>query len=795
MKSRIAPSGPLPGSISVSASHLEDRDAAILDLQRRWDAGDPPSIGDLWQEHGRREDLDVLAALIKADIQARFARGETPEVASYLARFAPLRAARERVVSLVYEEFCLREEAGERLDPERFCDRYDPWRDSLLSQLRYHFLLSQAVGAMPKARPLPGPGERFRTFRLGPVLGQGGSARVFLAHDELLGDRRVALKVSTDRGKEPAIQGRLDHEHIVPVLSVTDDPETGLRGLCMPYRAGLPLDEIIRRVDPASRPQGASALREALLDAGKGIDPEEPAGAGWRGFPSRGSYPDGVAWVVSVVARALAYAHAQKVLHRDVKPANVLLTAREGPQLLDFNLSHSPHTADRAEAALRGGTLPYMAPEQLLAFLNPEGWGDVGEAADIYSVGLLLRELLTGRRPDSPPESAPLPRAIRELLDRRVRGFGPARALNPDVSHGLDAILARCLAYRPEDRYTSAQALADDLRRYLDRQPLAEAVNPSRRERLANWARRNKVWRVAMLVPAVALVTSAWYTLRERPDNARFHAYAGAESTLQGKADEGLKEAEASIRKRPEYFRGYWVKALALIGLKKYDDALKMYDQAVLLARAEGSGVTPEDQARVLADRAGLLHSMKRRREAEVDYRDALDLSDTSFTALAGLGQIAQEQGDVEEARTLLTHAIDLALKKDPRPDFILFKCYRIRAQASVKDGQRALQDEDLALSRSAFDLARGDVERAEREADQHARRLKLGDADLAPLVTAKVMTYFGLGDLEDAEGNAVRARQHWTTARSALDRARNVMLKAEWVREYKRLLAERLQR
>ena len=120
--------------------------------------------------------------------------------------------------------------------------------------------------------------------------------------------------------------------------------------------------------------------------------------------------------------------------------------------MLDFNLSHSPHAADRAEAALRGGTLPYMAPEQLLAFLDPDGWNDVGESADIYSVGLLMRELLTGRRPESPDDSVPLPRAIRELLDRRVMGFGSARALNPDVPHGLDAILARCLAYRPQER-------------------------------------------------------------------------------------------------------------------------------------------------------------------------------------------------------------------------------------------------------------------------------------------------------------------------------------------------------
>ena len=81
------------------------------------------------------------------------------------------------------------------------------------------------------------------------------------------------------------------------------------------------------------------------------------------------------------------------------------LTLRDGPQLFDFNLADSPHSADQAQAALHGGTIPYMAPEQIEAFLDPELWDKVNARADIYSLGLVLRELVTGEMPELPPDN------------------------------------------------------------------------------------------------------------------------------------------------------------------------------------------------------------------------------------------------------------------------------------------------------------------------------------------------------------------------------------------------------
>jgi serine/threonine protein kinase len=491
---------------------------AVRAFEEQWRRGEgEPALERHWAEHDPRGTTSVLAALVKADLRCRFARGDRPAVQDYFERFPALRAEKDRVVSLIYEEFCLCEEYGARPDPDSFCRRYPSWRDSLASQLKYHQLLSRVVGPTVATPRFPEPGEHFEEFAIDSVLGQGGAARVYRARNSRLGGREVALKISADRGQEPSIMGRLDHAHIIPVHNVVVQPETQLRGLIMPYCPGLPLDEVIRRVDPSRRPSAARVLWEVVAAAPRdhqGL----PARTGWDDFPMRGSYAQGVAWIIAALADAVAHAHAHEIQHRDIKPANVLMTRQNGPQLLDFNLAHDPHAAEQAEAALRGGTLPYMAPEQLEAFLDPDQWLSVGPAADLYSLGLVMYELLTGDTPAVPDQSLPLPRAIRALLDRRLDLQFAPRQSNPVIPHALEAITRCCLAYSPADRYPSAEALADDLRRFLNHRPLQTAVNRSRQERFENWTRRN--W-LRLGVAGIALAANAagagWWIPRMSP--------------------------------------------------------------------------------------------------------------------------------------------------------------------------------------------------------------------------------------------------------------------------------------
>ena len=353
----------------------------------------------------------------KVELRARFARNERPAASEYLERYEWLRENSDLAVSLIYEEFCLLEEAAEVPNPEEFYERYAPWRDSLEVQLRCHRELRELASDVQCAHPLPLSGESWNGFRIDSILGRGGTSTVFLAYEEAMGRHRVALKVSPDRGPEPGIIGCLDHPRIMPAFSVCRDAARGLQGLCMPYRSGASLGSLLRTVWPLRDSHGASAFWAALASQ-PAVDALSPSldRPGWLGFPWSGDYEDGVAWIVLAVAHAVSHIHSHGITHCDIKPSNVYASVRDGPLLFDFGFAQS----QLVPAPLLGGTLAYMAPEQLRAFLDPHYWSEVGPAVDIYALGLTLAELLLGTVPDTPSAALPAPSAARELLDRRL---------------------------------------------------------------------------------------------------------------------------------------------------------------------------------------------------------------------------------------------------------------------------------------------------------------------------------------------------------------------------------------
>ena len=349
-------------------SGLDRVDRAVQLLEDEWRRHGDVHLESFWAEQNRTgavgavDSVGVLVELVKADLRRRFDAGQRPTAAEYLERFPELGVRRQPGAELGVRGI-LPLRGVRRRRRRRVVLRPIPGLEKLAGSRSFscHRMISQAAGANRALPKFPKAGEKFEEFQLLSRLGKGGTSRVFLARDLSLGGKHVALKVTLDRGEEPKIQGPLDHPHIVPVNSVTYQTETRLCGLSMPYQPGLPLDEIIKRVKPSRRPARALALWSVLIDgpsgklsAGSELIPAEgvqafPGGDGWRGFPARGSYSEGAAWIAMVLARALHYAHGRRIYHRDVKPANVLLTINHGPQLLDFNLAESPHSADNAQ--------------------------------------------------------------------------------------------------------------------------------------------------------------------------------------------------------------------------------------------------------------------------------------------------------------------------------------------------------------------------------------------------------------------------------------------------------------
>lgn len=624
-------------------------------------------LEDCWKALGGSASVSTLASLVKEDLQRRFDRGERPKVAEYLDKFPILTESNDRVVSLVYEEFCLLQEHGENPDSHEFCDAYGPWRDSLLSQLAYHRQLSLAVGSETPSVKFPSPGDCFDKYRLRSILGTGGVARVYLATEDDLGGRKLAIKVSASFGQEPAILAKLDHHNIVPILTVASS-ESGLRGICMPYRPGITLEQLIRRIGRGKPPRPARAIWDALepVDA-QDLRETLHFRAGWEGFPIRRTYADAVAWIGLSLANALSYLHGQGVFHRDIKPANVLLAYREGPQLLDFNLAQDPDAPENVNNALKGGTLPYMAPEQLKAFLDPAGWTKVGAAADLYSLGLVLKELLTGQVPDLPTTRGSLPREIQNLIDRRSAPRNSLAVDHPAIPPSLVSIIEKCLCFHPSDRYASAEYLAEDLQFFLDRKPLRHSPNRSKLERFVNWNHRNR--HLSLTIFSVLVFSTLGFQVSAPsrvPDRADFRR---AERLLDSGRPEDLNEARTSFDALHRMFPGSaWPTLHLALTLEKLggDDAKRASDLMEEARKEEDAEEALTTRLRKNPRSATLLLNLglfqyKERKDsgmARTFLQDAIKLDPGRCMSLVALAEVERTLNHPEESFRLLEKAI-----------------------------------------------------------------------------------------------------------------------------------------
>jgi serine/threonine protein kinase len=449
--------------------------AAIADGRRLSTSYLPPAKHPAWSE--------IVTELVRVDLELARGRGEQATLEDYRTLVPDLFADARAVAAAAFEEFRLRRDAGESLASHTLGQKYG------LPQSAWPAVSSDED--LLAADAFPAVGDSFGGLRLVSVLGAGAASRVFLARQPEFGDRLVALKITAERTLEPENLGRLQHTNIVPIYSA--HRAGGWLGLCMPFCGAVTLADVLRNPqhDAETRPTAPStteALFAATLRRGT------PAGK-----TDGGSTPDaderlgtsGLAWRLAAdwgrqLAEGLAHAHERDVVHCDVKPANILLGDDGIPRLLDFHLARYV-AAEHRQTLVAGGTLPYMGPEHVRAVL--EGTA-LTPASDLFSLGAVLFELLAGRVP-YPVRSGPLEEIAAQLVDDR-RHVPSLRAIVPEIPAGLEAIVRKCLASQPTDRYASAGALAEDLRRELADLPLLAAPEPSLTARLVKWRRRRR---------------------------------------------------------------------------------------------------------------------------------------------------------------------------------------------------------------------------------------------------------------------------------------------------------------
>jgi tetratricopeptide (TPR) repeat protein len=474
-------------------------------------------------------------------IKEAWERGEAePDAWAALQRHPELWDDAGAVQDLAYEEYMLREAAGRPPESEAFCERFGPHGPTLRKMIGVHKFLNPLLYRLTDP-DWPEPGLQLGDFKLLRELGRGAFARVFLAVEGQAGGRLVVVKLSAGADDEARTLGPLEHPNIVPLLSARVFAQAGLRAVCMPFAGTATLHHLLRLAFP--RP-GSPAPRRAgvILEAARSADrPGDPAPAPRRPDPllAHGSFADGVMHLGAQLADALAFAHERGVCHRDLKPSNVLLGPDGRPLLIDFNLS----TAPLVRAKRRGGTLPYMAPEQVRAGLDDDELAPIDARADLFALGVLLYELLTGKHPFGPvPEDLDdEDRFAAVLLQRQRAGFVPLRRLNPGVGAAGARAIERCLAPEPADRPASASALAEELRRYF---------KPAARAR--RWAVRNAA---ALACLAVALLlgpcAATWGLAGRDPAGVRESRRAHA-ALVEGDYARAVKHLSRAIEADPD---------------------------------------------------------------------------------------------------------------------------------------------------------------------------------------------------------------------------------------------------
>jgi serine/threonine protein kinase len=540
-----------------------------------------------------RHPLDELAE----DFVTRYRLGERPSMSDYVNRYPELASQ----VAEVLQALMVMEELG-------------PERDG-----------AHEAGADPgRAPPTP---RQLGEYRIVREIGRGGMGIVYLAEQVSLG-RPVALKVlpfaaALDRKQlsrfktEAQAAAQLHHTNIVPVHAV--GCEQGVHFYAMQFIEGQTLAAIIRELRHLAGHAHGEADREEPTRPQSTIASRTPPGtvlSTERSIRSQ-AFLRMAATLGIQAAQALEHAHQEGVVHRDIKPANLLVDARGNLWVTDFGLAQVQTDSRLTLSGDLVGTLRYMSPEQALAQRE-----QIDHRTDIYSLGATLYELLTLEPVFHGQDRQEL---LRQIAFEEPR---PPQRLNRALPGELETIVLKALAKSPEERYASAQELADDLARFLKDEPV-RARRPTLARRLQKWSRRHQgivvtagVSLLLLLCTALAALATGYLLVRrerDQKDDALIQLRLEkdrADANL-ARAKQAVKDYLTQTADNPE------LKAANFHDLRKrlLSTAVPFYEE--FTRQKQDDSRSAEEQADAYQRLANIRAEIGERKQAVVDYEQA----------------------------------------------------------------------------------------------------------------------------------------------------------------------------
>jgi serine/threonine protein kinase/tetratricopeptide (TPR) repeat protein len=683
-------SEPSPNGRPIFEGESERLEQIVGEYESAWRSGLKPDL-DSYLSAGDVEPRSLLVELVHADLECRLKAGEPVRVESYFGKYAELAADHRAALGLIAAEYNLRRRREPGLLLEEYLNRFPQFRADLPQRIRGpHTLLPES--------PPPADAKSVGKFELLDEVGQGAFGTVYRARDKEL-DRIVAVKLPrADRSltaadaekfqREARNAAQLSHPSIVPVYEVGKDA-------AVPYIVSAYIEGV--------------TLADALVR--RHLDYKQ------------------IAAVMAQVADGLDHAHRHGVIHRDLKPSNIMLGKIQGvgsresgvsadnsplptpdsrfaaPQafVMDFGLARREDGDIRMTVeGLVLGTPAYMSSEQARGENSR-----VTERSDVYGMGVILYELLTGE--------VPFRGAARMILHQIIHDEPrPPRRLDDKIPRDLETIALKCMAKEPGRRYATAGDLAADLRRYLDGVPIV-ARPVGRLERGWRWAKRKPLvagltaTSIFLLLTVAVVATVASFRINAKKIEAERSDALARQSldltldtlhNLVNDIQDRLDDQPALYALRKELIQK------ALVGMRQVAEIARDADVDSGLRSAHERlgdiflqiGHAPEAREQYEQFLAIVEH------QVEASTHSGLGRTAISV-ASAKLGEACLQMGDVPAAESYCRRAVETAesvLKDDPESPNAL----RATAQSCFRFGKVAMQRGNPQAASESFQRA-----------------------------------------------------------------------------------------